>query len=74
MGDLCPCVSLTCKSVNASIGYVEHWMCGESWLAIKDYSIFIWIIYTIVVQLIHVHLHVHNSILLLSPFLTLYTR
>ena len=35
MGDLCPCVSLTCKSVNASIGNVEHWMCGESWLAIK---------------------------------------
>ena len=36
MGDLCPCVSLTCKCVNASIGNVEHWMCGESWLAIKD--------------------------------------
>ena len=36
MGDLCPCVSLTCKCVNASIGIVEHWMCGESWLAIKD--------------------------------------
>ena len=30
MGDLCPCVSLTCKCVNASIGNVE------SWLAIKD--------------------------------------
>ena len=28
------CVS--CKCVNASIGNVEHWMCGESWLAIKD--------------------------------------
>ena len=36
MGDLCPCVSLTCKCVNGSIGNVEHWMCGESWLAIKD--------------------------------------
>ena len=36
VGDLCPCVSLTCKCVNASIGNVEHWMCGESWLAIKD--------------------------------------
>ena len=36
MGGLCPCVSLTCKCVNASIGNVEHWMCGESWLAIKD--------------------------------------
>ena len=36
MGDLCPCVFLTCKCVNASIGNVEHWMCGESWLAIKD--------------------------------------
>ena len=36
VGDLCPCVSLTCKCVNASIGSVEHWMCGESWLAIKD--------------------------------------
>ena len=29
------CVS-TCKYVNASIGNVEHWMCGESWLALKD--------------------------------------
>ena len=36
VGDLCPCVSLTCKCVNATIGNVEHWMCGESWLAIKD--------------------------------------
>ena len=36
VGDLCPCVSLTCKCVNASIGNVEHWMCGESWLATKD--------------------------------------
>ena len=27
------CVSY---SVNASIGNVEHWMCGESWLATKD--------------------------------------
>ena len=35
MGDLCPCVSLTCKYVNTSIGNVEHWMCGESWLATK---------------------------------------
>ena len=36
MGDLC--VSYTCKCVNASIGtvHVEHWMCGESWLATKD--------------------------------------
>ena len=30
VGDLCPYVSLTCKCVNASIGNVEHWMCGES--------------------------------------------
>ena len=37
VSDLCPCVSLTCKCVNASIGSVEHCMlCGESWLAIKD--------------------------------------
>ena len=36
MSDLCPCVSLTCKCVNASIGNVEHWMCGESWLATND--------------------------------------
>ena len=36
VGDLCPCVSLTCKCVNDSIGNVEHWMCRESWLAIKD--------------------------------------
>ena len=28
VSDLCPCVSLTCKCVNASIGNVEHWMCG----------------------------------------------
>ena len=36
VSDLCPCVSLTCKCVHASIGNVEHWVCGESWLAIKD--------------------------------------
>ena len=36
VGDLCPCVSLTCKCVIASIGNVEHWMCGVSWLAMKD--------------------------------------
>ena len=36
VGDLCHCVSLTCKCVNASIGNVEHWMCEESWLATKD--------------------------------------
>ena len=36
VGALCPCVSFTCKCVNASIGNMEHWMCGESWLAIKD--------------------------------------
>ena len=35
VGDLCPCVSFTCKCVNANIGNVEHWMCGESWLAIN---------------------------------------
>ena len=33
---LCLCVSLTCSGENASIRIVEHWMCGESWLAIKD--------------------------------------
>ena len=32
VGDLCPCA---CKCVNASIGNVEHWMCGESWLALQ---------------------------------------
>ena len=42
MGALCPCVSLTCKCVNASVGNVHHWMCGESWLAIK------YIIFTVV--------------------------
>ena len=26
----------TCACENASIGVVEHWMCGESWLARKD--------------------------------------
>ena len=29
-------VSLSCSRENASIRIVEHWMCGESWLAVKD--------------------------------------
>ena len=33
---ICVLVYLLHVSVNASIGNVEHWMCGESWLATKD--------------------------------------
>ena len=60
-----------CNMLNAT-SYIHRctYTCARGFLSRRG-CLYIYTIVCILVQLIHVHLHVHNSIFLLSPFLRL---